>query len=76
MLPLVAPLASLLLFSGLVAAQIHAPDCSTSWEWVRFLCVVVVCRRWADELTYFFFSVVQLSRPKCVHSRGVHDVNM
>ncbi|KAF8465585.1 hypothetical protein DFH94DRAFT_782747 [Russula ochroleuca] len=33
MSPLVAPLVSLLLFSGFVAAQVVAPDCSLTWGW-------------------------------------------
>jgi len=33
MLRLTAPLASLFLFSGFVAARVDAPDCSTSWRW-------------------------------------------
>ena len=34
---LAAPLATLLFFFGFAAAQIYAPDCSLTWEWVSFL---------------------------------------
>lgn len=37
MLRLAAPFASLFLFSGFAVGGIYAPDCSTSWSWVRML---------------------------------------
>jgi hypothetical protein len=37
MSPLAAPLVTFLFFSGFAAAQIYAPDCSLTWEWVCFL---------------------------------------
>jgi hypothetical protein len=83
MSPVAAPLASLLLFSGFALAQIFAPDCSLTWQWVCFTRRVIFFF-WPlpqaavddSDLTSLLFSVVQHSRPKCVHSRSVLDVNV